>query len=606
MYIVRAVIWLDFCIDIGNFLVIRCYTTSMLFKDFADYLERLEKISSRLEITSVLAELIEKMEPAETEKGVYLVLGNLGPEFQNTEFNMAVKMVLRSVVEGTGLSEEEVERRYKAKGDVGLLVETLAFVKNTPIGYSITEVFEKLKIIADEGGGGSQERKVARLTELLLTTSAAERKFITRMVLGKLRLGFSEKTIFDALSQMSSGDKTWRKKLDSTFQIYPDPGYLTRVVKEKGMPGLKNIKVEVGIPVVSALCQRLNNYKEIIDKMGEVGVEKKYDGTRVQIHYKRTQGIKNSRNQESLVKTYTRNLEESSHMFPELFSMGRWIDAREVILDCEACGYDKDTGKVLPFQITITRKRKHEIAKAVEEVPLKFFVFDILSVNGESLIEKPYCERRKILSEVIKKNDTMTLSESVRTSDEAEIQKLHNQFLSEGFEGVVIKKWEGQYLPGRQGWNWVKIKEAEGSSGKLADTLDLVVLGYYLGRGKRTGFGIGAFLVGLRRGESWVSLAKVGTGLTDEEFRTLKKNLDEHETKIKPKNYLVTGALVPDVWVEPSVVVEVAADEITKSPNHAGGVALRFPRLIKFRDDKGPKETTSWKEMKEIAKLFRI
>jgi DNA ligase-1 len=585
----------------------------MLFKDFADYLERLEKISSRLEITSVLAELIEKMEPAETEKGVYLVLGNLGPEFQNTEFNMAVKMVLRSVVEGTGLSEAEVERRYKAKGDVGLLVETLVFVKNTPIGYSITEVFEKLKIIADEGGGGSQERKVARLTELLLTTSAAERKFITRMVLGKLRLGFSEKTIFDALSQMSSGDKTWRKKLDSTFQIYPDPGYLTRVVKEKGMPGLKNIKVEVGIPVVSALCQRLNNYKEIIDKMGEVGVEKKYDGTRVQIHYKRTQGIKEpclpagrSRNQDSLVKTYTRNLEESSHMFPELFSMGRWIDAREVILDCEACGYDKDTGKVLPFQITITRKRKHEIAKAVEEVPLKFFVFDILSVNGESLIKKPYCERRKILSEVIKKNDTMTLSESVRTNDEAEIQKLHNQFLSEGFEGAVIKKWEGQYLPGRQGWNWVKIKEAEGSSGKLADTLDLVVLGYYLGRGKRTGFGIGAFLVGLRRGESWVSLAKVGTGLTDEEFRTLKKNLDEHETKIKPKNYLVTGALVPDVWVEPSVVVEVAADEITKSPNHAGGVALRFPRLIKFRDDKGPKEATSWKEMKEIAKLFRI
>jgi DNA ligase-1 len=585
----------------------------MLFKDFADYLERLEKISSRLKITSVLAELIEKMEPAETEKGVYLVLGNLGPEFQNTEFNMAVKMVLRSVVEGTGLSEAEVERRYKAKGDVGLLVETLVFVKNTPIGYSITEVFEKLKIIADEGGGGSQERKVARLTELLLTTSAAERKFITRMVLGKLRLGFSEKTIFDALSQMSSGDKTWRKKLDSTFQIYPDPGYLTRVVKEKGMPGLKNIKVEVGIPVVSALCQRLNNYKEIIDKMGEVGVEKKYDGTRVQIHYKRTQGIKEpclpagrSRNQDSLVKTYTRNLEESSHMFPELFSMGRWIDAREVILDCEACGYDKDTGKVLPFQITITRKRKHEIAKAVEEVPLKFFVFDILSVNGESLIKKPYCERRKILSGVIKKNDTMTLSESVRTNDEAEIQKLHNQFLSEGFEGAVIKKWEGQYLPGRQGWNWVKIKEAEGSSGKLADTLDLVVLGYYLGRGKRTGFGIGAFLVGLRRGESWVSLAKVGTGLTDEEFRTLKKNLDEHETKIKPKNYLVTGALVPDVWVEPSVVVEVAADEITKSPNHAGGVALRFPRLIKFRDDKGPKEATSWKEMKEIAKLFRI
>lgn len=591
----------------------------MLFKDFADYLERLEKISSRLEITSVLAELIEEMEPAETEKGVYLVLGNLGPDFQNTEFNMAVKMVLRSVVDGSGLPKTGVEKKYKELGDVGLLVGSVELAKNTPVRYSVVEVFEKLKMMADEGGGGSQERKVARLTELLLTTSPIERKFIVRMVLGKLRLGFSEKTIFDALSRMSSGDKRRRKELDSAFQIYPDPGYIARVVKEKGMSGLKNVKVKVGVPVVPALCQRLDNYKEIIEKMGEVGVERKYDGTRVQIHYKelknsRTQKIKNSknqklkesRNQDFFVKTYTRNLEESSPMFPELFLMKDWIKADEVILDCEAVGYDPKTEKVLPFQLTITRKRKHGVVETAKKIPLKFFVFDILSIDGDSLLEKPYHERRKILFEVIKKNETMIPDEYIKTRDEVELQRLHDLFLDEGFEGAVIKKWGGRYLPGRQGWNWVKIKEAAGTSGKLADTLDLVILGYYFGRGKRTGFGIGAFLVGLKKNESWVSLAKVGTGLTDKEFRSLRKRLDGLETSPKPKNYLVAGSLIPDVWVEPEVVVEIAADEITKSPAHAGGLALRFPRLIRFRDDKGPRESSSWKELEEIAKLFQM
>jgi len=568
----------------------------MLFKDFAGYLEKLEKISSRLEITKVLAEMIEKMSVDETDKGIYLTLGQLGPDFDKKEFNMAIKMVLRSVVEGTGVSAKEIERKYKDKGDVGLVVEELDFKRNTAVKYSVNEIFEKLKIMADEGGGGSQERKVARLSELLLTASNLERKYIARMVIGKLRLGFSEKTIFDALSQMNSGGKTLRKELDKVFQIYPDPGYITKVVKERGMSGLKNVKVKTGVPVVPALCQRLDNYQEIVEKMGVVAVERKYDGTRVQIHFN---------NKKNEIRTYTRNLDLSSPMFPELQHMKEWIKADEVILDCEAVGYDRKTNKVLPFQITITRKRKHDVAETAKSIPLRFFVFDILSLNGVSLIDKPYFERRKSLAEIIKNNATIVTDEYYKTDDPTEVQKMHDKFLKEGFEGAVIKMWNGEYLPGRQGWNWVKIKEAEGTSGKLSDTLDLIILGYYLGRGKRAGFGIGAFLVGLRKGESWVSIAKVGTGLTDEEFRELKKNLDRLEMKEKPSNYQVTGALVPDVWVEPSVVVEVAADEITKSPNHAGGVALRFPRLIRFREDKGPKQATTWKEVEEIAKLSR-
>lgn len=566
----------------------------MQFKEFSEYLEKLEKISSRLEITKVLAELIRSMSSKETAKGVYLTMGKLGPDFDNKEFNMAIKMVLRSVAEGTGKSPSEVEKEYKKVGDIGEYVKFEKFIDQKIMKYSIEEVYTELVAIADDGGEGSQERKVKSLLNLLKKVSSEERKYILRMVLGKLRLGFTEKTIFDALSTMENGDKKLRKQLDSVFQIYPDSGLITETVKEKGLDGLKNVKVKVGVPVVPALCQRLNEYSEIVEKMKDVAVERKYDGTRVQIHYDRKR---------NLIKTYTRNLEESSLMFPELKDIGKWVDADSVIFDCEAVGYDLKSQKVLPFQITITRKRKHDVAEMAESVPLRFFLFDILSLDGESLIEREYFDRRKILEKVVKKNDVLVVDEYVRADDPKEVEKMHEQYLSEGFEGAVIKKWDGDYLPGRQGWNWVKIKEAEGTSGKLSDTLDLVIMGYYFGKGKRTGFGIGAFLVGLEKDGEWVSVAKIGTGLTDDEFKSLKIRLEDNIVKEKPENYLVGGSLVCDVWVEPSVVVEVAADEITKSPSHAAGLALRFPRLVKFRDDKNPKDATSWVELKEIAKL---
>jgi len=569
----------------------------MLFKEFAEYLEKLEKISSRLAITDVLAELIGKMNHSETSKGIYLVLGQLGPDFANQEFGMAVKMVIRAIAIGTERSIEEVTIKYQQKGDLGLLLEELPFKNELNEEHSLSDVYDNLLTIAKDSGFGSQDRKVNRLSEILLEVSAIERKYISRMVVGKLRLGFSAKTVFDALSQMESGNKTLRKKLDSVFQIYPDPGLITSVVKEKGMDGLKDIKVEVGVPVVPALCQRLNEYDEIVAKMKDLVVERKYDGTRLQIHFNR---VKNE------VKTYTRNLEENSWMFPELSDMGKWIKGDQVIFDCEAAGYERDTGKVLPFQITMTRKRKHNIADAAQSVPMRFFLFDILSKDGVSLIDKTYFERREILAETVIDNEVAVVDEFVRTSDANEVKRLHEKYLSEGFEGAVLKVWDGNYLPGRQGWNWVKIKEVEGTSGKLSDTLDLVVLGYYYGRGKRAGFGMGAFLVGLKKEESWVSLAKIGTGLTDEEFKNLKKNLDGIELDEKPENYLVEGTLLADVWVLPKVVVEVAADEITISSVHAGGIALRFPRLIRFREDKSADQSTTWKEVEQIAKSSKV
>ncbi len=561
----------------------------MKFREFSKILERLEGTASRLEMTDVLVELLKKLSEKEVEFGVYLMMGGISPRYQKIQFNLADKMVIRAVAEVVGKGVKDVTTKYKSVGDLGEVVKNYKHGDGDDL--TILDVHGKLKGIAEDGGAGSQDRKIVALAELLGMADPVGAKFVARIVLDKLRLGFSTKTVLDALSVIEVGNKSLRKRLDSLDQIHPDLGLLVKKIKQGGVAKAeREIKVEVGVPVESALCQRLNSAKEITEKMGRVGVEKKFDGSRAQVHFEKNEKI----------RVFTRNLEESSHQFPELNNMGEWVKAKSLILDCEAVGVDPNTGKMMSFQKTITRKRKHGITDAADKVPLKFFVFDVLYKDGESLLEKPYEERRKILAETVKKNKVLVLDEVVVTEKAKEVHELHERFLKEGLEGAVIKKMDGKYLPGRQGWGWVKIKESEGATGKLTDTLDLVVMGFNRGKGKRAGFGVGAFLGGVRKGEKIVTLAKVGTGLTDEQFMELKKRLDKLVAREKPKMYEVGKILEPDVWVEPGLVVEVAADEITKSPSHTAGVALRFPRLVRFRDDKRVDQATSVKELKGI------
>lgn len=561
-------------------------------------MERLEKVSSRLAITDEVAGLLKKLSTDEVAGAIYILMGRLEPAYTGLEFNLGWKMLLRSIGELSAEKNEKVLADFKKKGDVGEVMMDLSSEVFADKKLSVGEVYERLLAIAGYSGGGSVEKKVTELAKLFSDLDQLSAKFVARMVLGKLRLGFSDKTILDALSVVEKGNKSARKKLDEAYQIRPDAGHLAEAVLAKGLDrALARLEVEVGVPVMSALCQRLNTAAAIIEKMGEVAAEQKYDGTRVQIHFKRKGFDDGSR-----VKTFTRNLEENSRMFPELFEMGDWVKGDEAVFDSEAVGIDIKTGKILPFQMMITRKRKHGISEAASAIPLRFYVFDILARDGKTLIMEPYFVRRKILAETIKENKKMVVDEMHRTSDASELHKWHEEYLSEGFEGAVIKKWTGNYLPGRQGWNWVKIKEKEGSVGKLADTLDLVVMGYYRGRGKRAGFGLGAFLTGVRKREKIVTIAKIGTGLSDEAFRELKRRLDDLVVKEKPKEYEIDKALEADVWVRPKLVVEIAADEITRSPVHTAGVALRFPRLVKFRDDKNLAGVTTLKEVEQIKK----
>lgn len=601
----------------------------MKFSEFSKTLETLEQTNSRLEMMYQLAQLYKTLKKDEIKIASYLMQGSLVPAYLSLEFQLSATMVVRALAQlhsvyskssaqSLGLfgesndlsSVQEVTKIYKKNGDIGAVAFEVINswqeqAKKSEIkSLSILEVFDRLVEIANEGGAGSQDRKLQKLVQLFELSKPVSAKFIARIVVGKLRLGFSAMTILDALSWAVTNSKVHKKILEDAYQKRADVGELAQVylqlAKEKN-DSLEEIAkkldqkyvVAVGIPVVPALCQRLNSAKEIIEKMETVIVEPKYDGLRVQIHFSR-----NGFDDGSNVRAFTRNLDEVTHMFPELLALGEVLTIDDCILDSEAIGYDPKTEKLLPFQETITRKRKHNIGGASQKVPMRFYIFDVLSSDKKSLLQKKLQTRKDLLKSIIKENRTIKITDYIVTSNPEELHKFHEKKLQEGLEGAVMKQVDSEYQSGRKGWSWVKIKETEGSSGKLKDTLDLVVMGYYYGRGKRSKFGVGAFLVGVLSDNQEVkTIAKIGTGLSDEQFKELKIRADKLTTNVKPKVYEVQKALIPDVWMNPELVVEIAADEITKSPNHSAKVALRFPRLVAFRDDKNWADATTILEL---------
>jgi DNA ligase-1 len=342
---------------------------------------------------------------------------------------------------------------------------------------------------------------------------------------------------------------------------------------------------------MAALCQRLPTADEMIKKMGEVAVEPKYDGVRVQIHFKRGK----------FVSSFSRNLEKTTDMFPELTEIGKEFAADEVILDSEAIGFDPTNGKFISFQETVTRKRKHGISDAAKSIPVKFFVFDILYKDGKELLSLPLSERRVILRSIITHPHHLVVSPEIVTTDAAQIRSYHDEQIKKGLEGAVVKKWNSPYEPGRKGFSWVKFKEEEGKTGKLTDTIDAVVMGYTSGEGKRTAFGVGQMLLGVKDGDEFVTVTKLGSGATEAELGTLFKALKKLQVNQMPKEYKnVNKVYTPDFWVTPGLVLEIAGDDLTRSPAHGAGYAVRFPRLVRIREDKSPREATTTLEIQKM------
>jgi DNA ligase 1 len=591
----------------------------MTFAQFSGYLKQLEETASRIDMTKLLAELFRKSSGDEIDKICYLTQGRVVPIYEALEFGMADKLVIRAIAIATTVGQAHVLEEFKKSGDLGKTAEILKInnlklrinnstsVKLKEIkSLTVSEVYDELYNIAFQSGAGSQDQKITKLAELFSAVDALSARYIARIPLDKLRLGFSETTILDALSWMINDDKSLRAEFEDAYNVRPDIGYIAREVKLHGKQGLNHIKAKVGAPILAALCQRIPTADEMIEKMGKVAVEPKYDGMRVQIHYwkkVRQEDSKTARqNTEVTVKSFSRNLEDTTIMFPELLDLGKQIRGESVILDSEVVGVDPKTGKIMPFQETTTRKRKHQVDLFSQDFPVKFYVFDILFKDGVDLLPEPLSKRRKILEETIKKGEILEISPQIVTDIASRLRDFHDDQLKKGLEGAVVKKWESPYTPGRRNFSWVKFKEEEGKTGKLTDTIDAVIMGYYRGEGKRSDFGIGAFLVGVRKNDTFVTISKIGTGVTDSLWHELFTRLEKLKTEIKPKEYAdVNKIFDPDVWISPELVVEIAGDDLTKSPNHGAGIAIRFPRLVKIRDDKSPDQATS---IGEIEKMF--
>ena len=566
----------------------------MKFKEFAQFLFRLEGTRSRNEMTEILAQLLGKMEAGEAGKGVNLLLGQLAPNYEEVVFNIADQLMIGAIAQAYGRSETEITARFKRAGDLGEVAGGLAEERGENL--SISDVFERFGEIAALAGEGSQEKKVAGMARLMCDLDPLGAKYAVKITLGKLRLGFSDKTIIDAISWAEKGDKSVKEMAEMAYQVYPDIGRLVERIKKLGFErATKETEAKVGVPIMPMLAQRLKSPDEIIKKMGTVAVEPKLDGLRICLHFRRG---KNGR-----VMAFTRHLHDVAWMFPELDGVGERLKADEIILDSEAVGVDEKRLAVADFQTTMSRRRKHNIGEFSLKIPIKFWVFDVLLKDGKSMLTDPYSKRREVLERTVVQGGLLRLVESEITSDPKRIVQLNRENRERGMEGIMIKKADSGYVPGRTGWRWVKMKEGEEETGKLADTVDCVVMGYSVGEGKRAGFGLGQFLVGVADGEKIKTVCKVGTGLSDEDFVELEKKLSGLRVKARPVGYVVGETLTPDYWVKPRVVVEITGDQISKSPRHSSGLAIRFPRLVKVRRDKNADQATTLDELREIASL---
>jgi len=584
----------------------------MKFSTFSQYLQKLESTTLRLKKTKILAELIKKSNPQEIDKLCYLALGRLVPLHQSLEFHFAEKLIIKGLAQKLNIPQQKLTLQYKKIGDLGEFIEKLDLP--TPLDFSIktqsleslTNIHQQLAQIAQVKGSGSQTTKFNLLYNLLLGLDSLSRRYIIRIVLNKLRLGFSDKTLLDALSWTIADNKSLSKYFNSAYNHRADIGHLAKLVlqyktKKQLVSHLQSLKPQPGTPVIPALCQRLATAEEMLKKMTtenqeKIAIEIKYDGSRIQAHISSKK-----------IQLFSRTLENTTHMFPDIVkALNSLKGIKNAIIDGEIIGIDPKTEKMIDFQKFITRKRKYNIKTQIQKIPAKFMIFDLLYLNNHSLIEKPFLERRLQLKKILppsKTNKSLALTPQIQTNSPKLMRDFLNKQLQAGFEGAVVKQLQAPYSPGRTGFTWVKFKwEGQAKQGGMLDTVDGLIMGYYRGRGKRATFGIGAFLIGIKQKNKFLTLAKIGTGLSDNQWRDLKKQSDQHKTSKLPSSYQIPKTLMPDILIRPELVAEIQADNLTKSPIHSAGYALRFPRLVRFRPDKKPTDSTSLKELKQISR----
>ena len=550
------------------------YIQMITFSDFSDLCERLEAISSNLEKRDIIAEFLKKIrDDDELYNTVLFLMGDVFPMWDERDLGTGPGLLYEALKFATGLRKEEIEELIKEKGDLGLAVEEAIKRKKQQTLFAEELTVKSLRRSFDEisrmTGKGSQTGKIRALADLFISTSPGEARYLARLILGELRIGVGEGTMRDAIARAFNADP---ELVERAFMLTSDLGKTAVIAKNEGEAGLKRVGLTPHIPVRMMLAQVAASLEEAISEMGTAVVEWKYDGGRVQVH---KTGDK--------ITVFSRRLENITESIPEIVAGVKEHVKGDVILDGEVIAIKN--GKPMPFQNVLRRlRRKYDIDDKAEEIPLFVVFFDILYRDGKNLIDLPLMERRRNLEEVITGEGVISIAIEIVTANPEEARKVYNDALNAGHEGVMIKNPSSRYSPGRRGKNWLKVKPT-------LETLDLVVVGGEWGEGRRAKF-IGSYELACYdpSTDGFLRVGRVATGFTDEQLEELTSifaDLIEYEE----------GKIVRFV---PKIVFEVAYEEIQKSPKYESGYALRFPRLVRVREDKSPNEADTIDRVEEI------
>ncbi len=575
----------------------------MQYLTVADAYRDLEEASGRLALVDRLAVLLAGT-PAELLPAVcYLCQGLIAPEFAGVDLGLAEKLAVRAVGTATGTEPGQVAALVRETGDLGLAAEQLLAVTaaGRPASLSVTAVVDTLHQIAAAEGQGSQGRKLELLAGLLARATPLEARYLLRHVTKGLRLGIGTPTILDALAQVHGGGRAARPVLERAYNICCDLGRVAAALADGGQDAVEQIHVRPGSPVRAMLAQRLSEAAEILAKLGgQCAAEYKYDGVRVQAH----------RTADGAIELFTRRLERVSAQFPDVVeTLAAGLGPREAILEGEVVAYDAAAGELRPFGEVMLRRRKHGIDQAVRDVPVGLFCFELLYADGQDLTMVPYPQRRAALAAAITVSDRLRLTTVTEVGAAAALDAAFGQAVTDGCEGLVCKSVgpDSIYQAGARGWQWIKLKRDYRT--ELSDTVDLVVVGAFAGRGRRAGV-YGALLLAAYdpAADLFRSVTKCGTGFSDADLAALPERLAPLAAPHRPAR--VDARQQPDFWFEPGQVLEILSAELTLSPNYTAawgliepdaGLAMRFPRFTgRWRDDKAPEDATTTAELVDL------
>ena len=559
----------------------------------------MESTTKRLELTQYLVELFEKTPTEVISRIIYLLQGKLRPDFEGIELGVAEKLAIRAISKSSGIPLKKIEEEYRKGGDIGHAATKILEQKTQTTfvieDITVERVYETLFKIAKLEGTRSQDMKMKYISSLLNDATPIEARYILKILLGTLRLGVAENTVMDALAIAFSGSKENRKVLEKAYNVSSDLGKVAETIASEGIEGIEEFQATLFNPIRPMLADRVKSEEDAVEKFKEkFAAEYKLDGERVQIHVEGEKSI-----------LFSRSLENISSYYPDIIEkIPKCIQAENAILEAEAVAINENTGEFLPFQELMHRRRKYKIEKAVTEYPITVNFFDILYCNGKSCLELDYKSRREKMEKIVKEDDFAKCIPMTIVENENQIEDFFENSINEGSEGLMLKMLDKPYQAGSRGSYWLKLKREYRN--ELGDSLDLVVIGGFFGKGRRTG-NYGTLLLATydEDEDTFTSICKVGTGFSDEDLDQLYQIL--HPKVTIKKNPRIDSEMEADVWFEPELVIEVVASEITLSPIHKAarnkirkdaGLALRFPKFTgKIRMEKAVEDASTNEEV---------